>query len=595
MKVSHQHSKGCISRRFDSLEDKAIFLRPNNDGDFGGYAYWFPVRQTRYEGWYVNGKAYNQPFLKLIDRFEFSDLNDQELSVAGITIKPDHVVWELNNNTQVALKLIENHEALTVVASSPIKLKIWLDIRGTYMQPDANRNYIIEQNKSGYSIKYSDPFLEKDAFLEIKGDGTEPISEAWNHWQEQYSPRDEIRNSPPYHLYTMCLGQLTGQKFDFGYGISASESHKTVKAANETVIHLDPQSLDVNQEDRGHDIEIAKSLVEKGLKWLKTNHGYYAGLPWFHQVWTRDELLTALGLSEKEQLRMIERYLGADIRDGEMPTFIGSGTYCADGLAWFCLLIREYGLDKLSEKSKNHLEILLQRILLQLHKKRISPLGLVYSGWNATWMDTIGREGYCIDTQCGLSLALEMLHTLTKKEIFHREKVKLVGKIRQNYWTGTHLCDRLNDPTKRPNVFLTYLLQPDLLPKERWITCFETVLKACKNPWGGLSSIDREHTLFQPGSTGQDNRSYHNGDSWFFVNNLAAVALYRLDKIRFAQTIRDLVSSSTDEVLWEHKLGYPGEIASSEKLESYGCGLQGFSGGGYLFMIEQLDLLKKTE
>ena len=97
---------------------------------------------------------------------------------------------------------------------------------------------------------------------------------------------------------------------------------------------------------------------------------------------------------------------------------------------------------------------------------------------------------------------------------------------------------------------------------------------------------------FKGTTTGQDNVSYHNGDSWFFVNNMAAIAMHRLDEEYFAGNIESLLKSSTDEVLWEHKLGYPGEISSANQLESFGCGLQGFSGGTYLALLRELKIIE---
>ena len=48
--------------------------------------------------------------------------------------------------------------------------------------------------------------------------------------------------------------------------------------------------------------------------------------------------------------------------------------------------------------------------------------------------------------------------------------------------------------------------------------------------------------------------------------------------------------SSTEEVLWHNMLGHAGEISSASRLESYGCGIQAFSAGTYLALIEELEV-----
>ena len=187
------------------------------------------------------------------------------------------------------------------------------------------------------------------------------------------------------------------------------------------------------------------------------------------------------------------------------------------------------------------------------------------------------------------ALLLDLLHSLTGQEEYHQERIIILGKIREHFWQGSYLADGLGDTTIRPNVFLAYLLQPDLLSETQWYTCFDTALKALSTPWGGLSSLDRDHPDFHGFSTGENNQSYHNGDSWFFINNLAAIAMHRLNLHHFGKAIISILQSSTDEILWHNMIGMPGEISSAYELDSYGCGLQAFSGGAYLALLDQME------
>ena len=85
------------------------------------------------------------------------------------------------------------------------------------------------------------------------------------------------------------------------------------------------------------------------------------------------------------------------------------------------------------------------------------------------------------------------------------------------------------DYTQRPNVFLAYYIYPNLLKKTAWNKVFDNALRKLWLPWGGVATIDKDSHLFQGEYTGQDNKSYHRGDSWFFLNNMTAICMRKLD------------------------------------------------------------------
>jgi glycogen debranching enzyme len=275
--------------------------------------------------------------------------------------------------------------------------------------------------------------------------------------------------------------------------------------------------------------------------------------------------------------------------EGELPTFNDSHTTCADGVGWLCLLIHEYGVENLSDDTHTRLLHFLTTAKEQLAAHRMAGHGLIHSGHNATWMDTIGRTGYRLEIQCMYGLLLELLYELTGDERHEQDRLRLLGKVKQQFWHDGYLKDGLADTSLRPNVFIAYLLQPDLLSNLAWQSCFDKALAALKTPWGGLASLDMSHPDFQPASTGENNVSYHNGDSWFFVNNLAGIAMLRFNQHYYGKTIVDILQSSTPETLWENMIGQPGEISSAYQLESFGCGIQAFSGGTYLALLKEFE------
>lgn len=124
--------------------------------------------------------------------------------------------------------------------------------------------------------------------------------------------------------------------------------------------------------------------------------------------------------------------------------------------------------------------------------------------------------------------------------------------------------------------------------------CFDRTLEALWLGWGGLSSIDMQNDNFCYVSTGERNTSYHNGDSWFFINNIAALVLHNMDAMKYARHINAIVDASTSEILWHNYVGRPGEISSARALESWGCGLQGFSAAAYIYLVNHVPIRRRA-
>lgn len=582
------------SSRKEVEGDRAFFLR-NQVGDFVSL---YTSSQTRYAGWFLAGDAFgigeaSGGFYKILENIQLIDENDQIIPVSGITYTKNHqdnfhVVWDYLSGTQLNWQLIPNSSALRISLNQSSKLRIVLDMRKMYASPIEGRNYQVKTSTDGILISYFDPTFEgKTLYFHIRTSDPLRLKQAW---QETFYPIDAARHSEPSHLYTYTLGEIQTDHLCFGAGWS---SETATVASQEALRHKpEPIVLGTNQTQDTllTQLKTAKLEVEHSLRLLQSEKGIYAGLPWFHQVWSRDELLAAVGLPRSTQKEIIIRYLGFQLENGELPTYLGSNTTCADGLGWLCLLINEYGLEDLDETTKQRLVHFLKTAQTQLQASRRAAHGLIYSGFNNTWMDTIGREGYRIEIQAAFCLVLELLNILTGEDQYRREQLKMQNLIREHFYKNGYLWDGLGDPTKRPNVYLAYLLQPELLNQNGWISCFEKINQVTNLEWGGLSSIDKTDPRFHAYSTGQDNQSYHNGDSWFLINNLAAVAMHRLNEKHFGKIIMEILQGSTNEILFENMIGHPGEIASAAETASWGCGIQAFAGGPYLALLKELNL-----
>jgi glycogen debranching enzyme len=458
-------------------------------------------------------------------------------------------------------------------------------MRGIYLQPEEGRTYTVTQERGGYLVSYTDPLLAGTT-LYLAIHSPEKLPKPTVTWKQVHYGRDAQRYSEPSNLYVVGLGTATVSSLNLGIGLTADQAHAGAQAAS----ILKPATF-AAQPTASPEV-VAQHLTEQALQNLHVRSGYYAGFPWFHQHWSRDELITGLGLPLPEQLTLITRYLGTSTDLGELPTFVGSGTYCADGVGWLALLVREVGLNNLPEQTRSELTTFLQGAVSGLNQSRKTPTGLIWSGHNTTWMDTIGRVGCQIEIQAMYGLCLQLLAELTGNTQLEADRQSHLDTIRHTLFQD-YLRDGLREDLSlsdelRPNIFLAYLIQPDLLSAEQWDATFKVVLDACWTKWGGVTSLSWKNPLFQAQSTGENNLSYHQGDSWFHVNCLTAIALHRHNHEAYTNVISQLRSSACSELLWQHYLGAPGEIASAESGASWGCGIQGFAGGPLVKLLTEV-------
>ena len=556
------------------------FLQRNQAGDLLTF---YSDRQSRYEGWFVrNGNS----FFKLLERIEMLDIDGLPLQISGITNSGISHYWQYADGTSLGWKLLSTLSGLTVRADRPIRMRVMLDPRDSYDFPEFNRQLTVTQNGTGSLIRYADAKTPRPIFLHVRSRGTFAFD---GTWQECRYSRDGARNSSPSQLYAYCLGETLTESLAFGYGVSESIAMTNSLAASRQRPTAPPEGPVYGHQTLVNQVATARFSVQQSLRWLQTPAGQWAGLPWFHQVWSRDELITGLGLTRDLQHQLLDQYVGHQLIAGELATYVGSGTYCADAVGWLCLLASQYASPDFPQGLQGRLISFLRRARSGLLASRSTATGLIRSHPNATWMDTIGRDGVRLEIQCMYGKLLELLFELTGDMTYEQERLTLLAAIRQQFLVNGQLLDGLGDETLRPNIFLAYLLQPELLSARLWQSCFDGALEALWLPWGGLASLDGRDPRFQERSTGEDNRSYQNGDSWFFINNMSAIAMYRLNAKRYGNKINAVLEASTAEILWHNFLGMPGEISSAAELESWGCGLQAFSGGTYLWLLTEIE------
>ncbi len=353
----------------------------------------------------------------------------------------------------------------------------------------------------------------------------------------------------------------------------------------------------------------AQDALNKLFCYSNNTRGFFAGLPWFNHLWSRDELVAVGGLiSVRDYWRAKEilmKYLGLVQEDGRLPNREPSTkTENADSVGWmfkrlYDLLVRLFAKNKLhkffSEEELHEIKHTLERSVHNIAQNH-SEKGLITNRSQETWCDTAhdGRAGMRIEIQAMQLNMYKLLWWLCgilkdssgKKYARHKEELMRSAVVKK-FWNGHYLNDGADDRTIRPNVFLAHYIYPELLPSSKWKECFDNVLPRLFTGFG-LSSLDTHDNKFSGKHTGIDDTSYHNGDSWYWLNNIAAICLYRVGKFRYSKHLHGILAGSTRDLLW---MGFPGcasEISSAEKQESFGCFNQAWSNSTYIEMIDEM-------
>jgi len=325
--------------------------------------------------------------------------------------------------------------------------------------------------------------------------------------------------------------------------------------------------------------------------------GILAGLPWFTQCWSRDELISCGALIRAGHYgpakQLLVRYY--ELLDRPLTAlYPDRGLVAADALGWLAQrtheLLAALERERLLGSYFTRLELAYLRDRLA---RAVDALpfedGLVANGPGETWMDAAvagdTRAGARIEIQAGALAALRLLSFLEQRtRLLHRlapqwkrREKELAQRVRDAFLTDGALLDGADDTTARPNLFLAYHLYPGLLSPDEWRGAFDDALGRLWLPWGGLASIDTSSELFQARYTGMDDRSYHRGDSWYWVNALAALSMRRLDAGRYAERISALRDACVRDMLFQGAVGHCSELSSAAEQEWGGCFAQAWS------------------
>lgn len=362
--------------------------------------------------------------------------------------------------------------------------------------------------------------------------------------------------------------------------------------------------------------DVERAVVLNALDALVTKkkrhaRGVYAGLPWFFQYWMRDEALSAKALLLQGQYALVKEILMRwvnKIAANNMTALEGSSLDSADGPGIVAKRLQELFAELKKNKQLDHFFTLEEATLIhETYMRYASQLtfkqGLVMNGVNETWMDTNpcgdGREGARIEIQtltlCIYDLLLETGKLLKKKTKEIQTQRDELNKATRDWFYDARgwlidgfFPDGTVDIRTRPNMFLAWYYQPTILSDEEWKKVFTHALEKLWLSWGGVSSIGYDDPSFQKIHTGVDNKSYHHGDSWFFINNIVAMALFTIDPHEYHDKVLAIHEASKRDLFFKGYAGHISEISNAESQTAVGCRSQAWSAATYLELLTLL-------
>jgi len=512
---------------------------------------------------------------------------------------------------------VENYEGYSLLTLDMRKINDYSNEGHDYKFYDKNGFFIIEYSKFKDAAKTEKAYTK---YIVIKTDAKiENLSKWVNKTFEYDKRRGDVSERFVFEALRFHISNNGRIVFYSGTNLEVAMNNANyLYYSNE---HLKNQKKEYIKRLTSNNIMVSKRIgmaYKRALKSLddltieiNEQPMIYAGLPWFYQIWTRDEAISLKALMlEKEYekvKKIIFRQLKIILKDGRIPNrYPPSQLSSADGVGW--VFKRIYDFVKLLQK-RGELEKVLSREDMLVIKEKISESlnkliihrtrdGLAINGPKETWMDTDyggdERDGARIEIQ-SLRLCMYSFAGFLSKYLEDKDQKKYRDleknmrlKVRQDFFERKMLKDGSTDKTLRPNVFLAHYIYPDLLSSKEWEQAFKYCINNLFLPWGGFSTIEKSSPLYSEYYTGMDNKSYHRGDSWYFVNNLAAISLKKVNYDMFYNVIVKIVEASTEEILAKGVMGVASELSSAKELRSEGCLSQAWSSATYIELVHEL-------
>ncbi len=651
MKVTHKLSETFSKECDDS--NLSIFMLSK----LGNY-FSLPANPSRsisnYSGYFF---SIDDTMFKTLENISLLSRDNLQMKIPYEIVNGFNYIERLYDGYYEKFTLVKNGLIYEFESEDEIYVDIEMDFRWVHDYDDRGREYRIHKIDESLVIeynKYVDDSLKNKSYTKyMLINGIHDSYDIPAKWIKRNYSYDASRNSRSefyvYHaLRLSCKGK---NRFIFTFAdkkIDAFDKLMDIKKNTSLINEIHQSYADMHLGNKYALSQIAGK--ESAFGYINAIHaidglmiknkdidGLWAGLPWFFQYWSRDELISIKALileGKKEFVKgVLNRHINAIQPNGRLPNIYTSngpsGLGSADSIGWLFKRIKDIvALLENSDADSNYFSLYELKYIRERLQFSIKQLmgnhyrdGLIHNDPLETWMDTDSgfdsREGYRIEIQCAFLCMLNLMnmlnHLLANKFVKKHEKLINVTTsemdyrklerdtaqlVRERFFINNYLNDGWNCSNadiSRPNMFLAYYLYPDLLHHDDWEAAFDNAISRLWNEWringkeaGGFSTIDKDNNLYQPNYTGQDNRSYHRGDSWFYLNNIAAICMYRLNKEKYFSYVKKALNASTEDMLFKGFIGYSSELSSISRLEPGGCLCQAWSIATYIELIHEM-------
>lgn len=283
------------------------------------------------------------------------------------------------------------------------------------------------------------------------------------------------------------------------------------------------------------------SVYEVGMRLLKDSYNakqIFASLPRPEMPLSFFEFLVLPALAPKQRKEVIKKYLHED----KILNISTTGT-----LAWAILnTLSDYNeaerlqLEKYFTKCEEYFDC------------KIDAEGLLATDNQDNWLKSAKREGILVENQAFHAKLLDILFLLTDDDLYEFKKKRLMRSVREKM-DGAYVLDRVDCLEVRPNNFIAAFFAPELFMTSEWEETFDASLKMTElwMSWGGLRTLGQNDTNFNP---------ERDSESWFFVNNMAAIVLQKLNREKYSSKIKKIIEASTENASWQEHTGRPCEV-----------------------------------
>ena len=232
--------------------------------------------------------------------------------------------------------------------SAPVDIR--LDVRAPYDNREWGRQYNVTFDKNRIIIHFTKSFDSRDhdakegeeysIYLVITSDERIRFGRK-GEWIRRVYTFDQERNSLPFERYVYDAVKLVAKKLVFSVALDKGEAPKeaarAIKSRINKAVVLSGCCRRLNDKEVALAFQCAVNSLNSLV--LADSHAIYAGLPWFFQVWSRDEAISLKAALLQNEFGLVKsillRQLQSIGQDGCLPSrFPSIGIASADAIGW---------------------------------------------------------------------------------------------------------------------------------------------------------------------------------------------------------------------------------------------------------------------